>query len=304
MAHAFHLINQPEKKMRDPNNRTASEMWVLGLAAIVTQMESENIWNHKEVGGFNWSEKSKSWATWVVDHLYGIKNRDDLLEWVDSLQHDGYVQALQDQLAELPDDPGHDNYRMRLLRDNADTIRRGGLLGWDYARLANITGWSALAGHIPEEEYWQIMIPVARYVQKNCRSWKEFSDGYLLGGLYWRDGAPHEPTKKALEELFTNPDSPWLRFDWNTPLDDLDASKPAAKKSTSDEQEIFPNQPVSRLSDYVNLVRMAQTGQIMQAMASANLDMTSYAQVMQRWGQKIATDPNLAMKFSQMLYQN
>jgi hypothetical protein len=292
------------KNMRDANNRTASEMWLLGLAAVVTQMESNNIWNHKEIGGFNWSEKSKSWAVWVVDHLYEIKNRDDLLEWVDSLKNDGFTQAMQDNLANLPNDPSRDNYQMRFLRDHADEIRRGVIMSWDYARLATITGWSALGGHISESEYWEIMIPVARYVQKNCSSWKEYADGYLLGQQYWSEGVPHEPTIKAINELFTNPNSPWLQYAWNTSLDDLDSVATSSTNSLQNEPEIFPNQPVSRLSEYVNLVRMAQSGQIMQAMSSANLDMTSYGQVMQRWGQKIASDPSLAMKFSQMLYQS
>lgn len=290
--------------MRDPENRTASEMWMLGLAAIVTQMESNNIWNHKEVGGFNWrSEKSKSWATWVIDHLYGVKSRDDLMEWNESLKSNGYSQAMQDSLVELPDDPSQDNYRERLLRDNADVIRRCGVTGWDYGRLANITGWAALAGYIPEEEYWQLIIPIAHHVQKTYTSWKEYADGYELGRLYWSDGAPHEPTAKALTELFSNPDSPWLKCPWNTQLETLGSQKPAQSANAND-PEIFPNQPVSRLSEYVNLVRLAQSGQIMQAMSSSGLDMASYAQVMQRWGQKIATDPNLAMKFSQMLYQS
>lgn len=289
--------------MRDPENRTASEMWMLALAAIVTQMESNNIWNHKEIGGFNWSsEKSKSWAIWVIDHLYGIKSRDDLLEWVESLKSDGYTQAMQDSLVELPDDPSHDNYHMRLLRDNADVIRRYGVTGWDYGRAANITGWACLAGYIPEEEYWQLIIPIAHHVQKTYTSWQEYANGYVLGGLYWRNGAPHEPTTKAIEELFSNPDSPWLKFAWNTQLETLGAQQPVAPTNI-DDPEIFPNQPVSRLSEYINLVRLAQSGQIMQAMSSANLDMANYAQVMQRWGQKIATDPNLAMKFSQRLYK-
>lgn len=64
---------------------------------------------------------------------------------------------------------------------------------------------------------------------------------------------------------------------------------------------VFPGQPVARLSDYVRLMKGMQTGDMMGAIGSFGLDMTSYGSVAMAWGQKLAADPTLTAKFSQMM---
>ncbi len=65
--------------------------------------------------------------------------------------------------------------------------------------------------------------------------------------------------------------------------------------------EVFPGQPVARLSDYVGLMKSMQSGDMMGALSRYGLDMGSYSQVAMAWGQKLQADPMLNAKFNQMM---
>ena len=79
------------------------------------------------------------------------------------------------------------------------------------------------------------------------------------------------------------------------------AQQMAAGQGGDPDPMVFPGQPVARLSDYVRLMKVMQTGNMMGALAQYGLDMMSYAQVATAWGQKLAADPVLNAKFSQMM---
>lgn len=64
---------------------------------------------------------------------------------------------------------------------------------------------------------------------------------------------------------------------------------------------VFPGQPVSRLSDYVNILKAMQGGDMNGALAPYGLDMMSYASVATAWGAKMAADPVLTEKFTRMM---
>jgi hypothetical protein len=64
---------------------------------------------------------------------------------------------------------------------------------------------------------------------------------------------------------------------------------------------VFPGQRVARLSDYVGLMKAMQTGNMMGALNQYGLDMMGYSSVATMWGQKMASDPVLGNKFSQMM---
>ena len=64
---------------------------------------------------------------------------------------------------------------------------------------------------------------------------------------------------------------------------------------------VFPGQPLERLSDYVGMMRIMQTGDMQGALAKYGLDMGTYSTVAQAWGVKLAADPVLNAKFSEMM---
>jgi len=77
----------------------------------------------------------------------------------------------------------------------------------------------------------------------------------------------------------------------------------SAGEAAADEGDllVFPNGPVKRLSDYVRLTKLLQTGNMNGALAAFDLDMASYAQVLTAWGQKLASNPKLGMALARMM---
>ncbi len=65
--------------------------------------------------------------------------------------------------------------------------------------------------------------------------------------------------------------------------------------------EVFPGQPVARLSDYVAILKGMQAGDMAGALGRYGLDMMSYGMVAQAWGAKLAADPVLNDKFARMM---
>lgn len=285
---------------------TTSQLWAMSLAGISAVKEANNIHHLRLIGGWPDTENRQDWGRWVLKKLYGVESRDELLSAAKFFSEEGQGVEMVAGLAQLPRDPSADNYVQRLLRNNAAVIRRSGCKGWDIGRAATITGWSALGRYITEAEYWQLMKPMAEQAQRSYSSWQEYADGYELGRLYWAEGAEHKPTADAMTVLLSDPASLWVQLPWQTPLGQMHpattgAAPQGASRGAADDVEIFPGQPVSRLTDYVNLMRAAQTGQIMQALSTLGLDMMAYSQVTMRWSQKMATDPPLATRFATLL---
>jgi hypothetical protein len=79
------------------------------------------------------------------------------------------------------------------------------------------------------------------------------------------------------------------------------AQQMAAGQGGDPDPVVFPGQPVAKLSDYVRLMKLMQTGNMMGALQQYGLDMTSYMAVATAWGQKLGADPLLTAKFSQMM---
>jgi tetratricopeptide (TPR) repeat protein len=79
------------------------------------------------------------------------------------------------------------------------------------------------------------------------------------------------------------------------------AQQMAAGQGGDPDPVVFPGQRIERLSHYVALMKGMQGGDFNGALARAGLDMGTYVQVAQAWGVKLASDPVLTAKFSQMM---
>jgi hypothetical protein len=79
------------------------------------------------------------------------------------------------------------------------------------------------------------------------------------------------------------------------------AASQAAKAGGDADPEVFPGQPLSRLSDYARIMKGAQSGKLMAVLQAEGLDMTTYGQVGARWGKKLAEDAALAAKLQKLM---
>lgn len=71
--------------------------------------------------------------------------------------------------------------------------------------------------------------------------------------------------------------------------------------ASSDEPELFPGEPIATLSDYVTMMKKMQAGDMNGALAEFGLDMMQYGEVAQKWGQLLASDPNLTQQYAEMM---
>jgi len=78
-------------------------------------------------------------------------------------------------------------------------------------------------------------------------------------------------------------------------------AKLAAAPAEDPDPLVFPGQKVAKLSDYVAMMKRMQTGDMAGAIARFGLDMAGYAQVMQAWGGKLASDPMLNAKMAKLM---
>ncbi len=68
-----------------------------------------------------------------------------------------------------------------------------------------------------------------------------------------------------------------------------------------DDVVVFPGQRVGRLSDYVRLQKGIKAGNLNGTLQALGIDMGSYAQVSMAWGQRIAADADLAIRFQRRM---
>lgn len=140
----------------------------------------------------------------LVRRTWCVNGRGELLDTIRYLTQEGYV--LRYQLcceAETPE---------ALLGEDADeeereSVCRGWrfvqhfkgryspnfLLGWDVGRAAMLARWGCYLGWITEGEAVGILWELSQRVAQELRSWREFAQSYLFGGLMWKllcgDGA-------------------------------------------------------------------------------------------------------------------
>lgn len=93
-----------------------------------------------------------------------------------------------------------------------DEIVATGVTAWDAGRLNFIARASFQKGYISEEECQDC---ISRAYDMACsagyKSWKEFSDSYVLGRAIWSGNLDITP---LAEDLLTKPESPWVRYPW------------------------------------------------------------------------------------------
>ncbi len=67
------------------------------------------------------------------------------------------------------------------------------------------------------------------------------------------------------------------------------------------EPELFPGQPLPRLTDYVRLMRGLQADEVEAALQDAGLSLETYPAAAERWGKALAGDAALAKRFEELM---
>jgi len=68
-----------------------------------------------------------------------------------------------------------------------------------------------------------------------------------------------------------------------------------------DDPELFPGRCVARLSDYVNIVKRMEGGDVSGVFAAYGLDFNTWGAAAHAWAKALARDPSLAAKLDRLL---
>lgn len=224
-----------------PNHK----LWGLAVGAVIIEMDRGD---HYWIGGREPGPKTKGWCESLLSDYYGIDSRESALNGLKYYFQQGHSAQAVDILASLDDSPETDTFQQKLVRDAAQQIEKYALTAWDMARAVMVAGRCCWAEYLSEEEAWQLIMTAAAKVQKTFPSWRMFVVNYELGRLFWSKGAAHEPTAKAIDWLLNNPQSPWNRLPFDTPLgveiiESKDQAKSRIKKSVCPECNALKTRP-------------------------------------------------------------
>lgn len=199
------------------------QKWALATAAIYRQYnntpqdilgtgDSSDVKRNKESLQMYWEVNDTKSARESIVWLRDVGHRSEFitLAAITSLLND---QQIGEWIRQNPSEAK----KMRFILDNKDKLGNKSLLAWDYCRLVNLVSQCYSAGYISEEEAWQYIMPAAQALQKTFSSWEEMANNFLLGREYWCE--TRDPGMEAVVKyLLTNPDSPWKKYPWNTPI--------------------------------------------------------------------------------------
>ncbi|TDD62769.1 DUF1266 domain-containing protein [Actinomadura darangshiensis] len=111
-------------------------------------------------------------------------------------------------------------HRLKTLADPALRANVGRFLIWDYGRALMLYRWGHMVGWLTEEYCWDRMLPLALDIQRRYSSWRDMATCYLQGRLLWSGGGgtAQAEYERLIEELATDPRSPWNLVPWDLEL--------------------------------------------------------------------------------------
>lgn len=111
-------------------------------------------------------------------------------------------------------------HRLKVLTDPALRANVGRFLIWDYGRALMLYRWGHMVGWLTEEYCWERMLPLALDIQRRYTSWQDMATCYLQGRRLWSGGGgkPQAEYERLIEDLGTEPRSPWNLVPWDLDL--------------------------------------------------------------------------------------
>jgi hypothetical protein len=159
-----------------------------------------------------------------LEQDWGIETREDFIEMAESLKT-GRHWMIYRRLAEGENIPDFEQEKTNLeqalpvFRQDGLTQDVPNMLVWDLGRLINIARFAFDAGLIDRPTALSYIRDAALQVKRHYGSWKELSVGYQFGRAVWGGLGEYEELKEGMEQLLTEPDSPWVRLPFDMTLD-------------------------------------------------------------------------------------
>ncbi|HBX22554.1 MAG TPA: hypothetical protein DEF34_02785 [Desulfotomaculum sp.] len=204
--------------------------WTLAVDAIPKKISNLS---YDVLGGI--SVHNSDCISCVKNNLrvwWGIENREDALGCIERLRESGmreefdYLTGIVSKLSDEQFKNLLEQYsnnerlvgKLQFVKEHYKEFGDKSLIGWDFCRLADLTGACYMVGYINADEAWKEIIFSANMVQKTFASWDDMANNYLLGRIYW-SGEADQARSEASKWLLSHPESPWIQIDWNLSLE-------------------------------------------------------------------------------------
>ena len=191
------------------------------------RLDSFDIWERKPEYIEKEKESLKQW--------WGVSNREDLLSKLKWVDEDGGHRNLWKEMSEIRNDADAAVFKakypkieqeafdrkLEIVRKYDKTFGTKGILGWDYCRLIALCRWGVYSDYITKDEAWRKMMPAARVLQRDFKSWEDLGLNYVVARKFWSQ----EETRNSgdafeanFQKLIKDPKSEWSKIPWNTNL--------------------------------------------------------------------------------------
>lgn len=174
-----------------PQPITLRQQWILGLGAILSRSNGENLTLRLHPDQAVRQQESPAFHRHSLERAWEITDRASLVRQVVALLERGHRATLAAGVGHPP-------------------------LAWDYARVVNITRWGFAAGFVDEPTGWTLLEAVVAPVGNTYGSWGSFGRDYLLGRTAWRGkrDPDMEQTVLSLWAPSLRLLSPWQLVPW------------------------------------------------------------------------------------------
>ena len=241
------------------STESQQRQWALATSAVLFEHNHEQ---HNILPGRAMTDENVKQQKKDLDYWWGITSRKDLYEILQLLEQDGHRKKFE-RYAMIVSGLSEEDYQQLLLCAQDEKTQHElkvvakyyeklgdkSILGWDFARYVFVCRKAYMCGYLTEQEAWDKIMPVAAKLQATFDSWADLGENYLIGREFWdaeiyqKEGSA---IKEAYEFLLRDPQSPWNRIPWDTPLDQepillgkKESLQPEKTKETKDEPVSF-----------------------------------------------------------------
>lgn len=234
-------ITLPDKKRK-----------AIAFSGILAELNKEH---HESLSTIDITPESIQKCKDLLLRDWGIKNREDLLKTLDSLDKEGHslrykeIIKILDENRLLYEEEIAKKYhyedfiikRLFFVRKMRDVIGDRTLRAWDYGRMIYLCRDGYAIGFLSEQEAWERIERTAAKIEKLYYSWEDYGANYIIGRMFWATANDDEIDRGnwasvAMSKLMYTKNSAW-----NLPWDNKSSKKRSCRPVTIEDALYCPS---------------------------------------------------------------
>jgi hypothetical protein len=183
---------------------TQEQLWAIALTGIMTEVNKNS---HHTLNFSELNERNKNSWLETLRRDWGINNREELLQTLAKMEHNGHASALKSTQQIIRETMTEENgsfniidvYKKYQLNSkqynylkftimNWNIFNNRSILAWDLGRNIALCRWGYDVGFLTEEEAWDKIMYYAKMIQPLYKSWEEYGYDYYMGRVFWSSG--------------------------------------------------------------------------------------------------------------------